>query len=131
MARDFVKGAIRHKRGQQRLFGAIHARQRLADHLDVAHRIGKALHAEIEVVQRQRLLEHRVVGRQRQRQHGLAVVEHVVASDLTGAVGEAVRMAVVGRAQQQRGGIGGAAGDDDDVGLETLGRSVDLGDARR
>ena len=116
VARDLLQGAIRHQRGQQRLLGPVHPAERLADHLDVAHRIGEAIHPEIEIVQRQRLLEHRVVRRQRQRQHGLTVVEHVVPPDLIGAVGEPVRMRVVGRAQQERGGIGGAAGDNDDIG---------------
>ena len=48
--------------------------------------------AEVEVVEPERLLEDRRVLLLRQRQHGLAVVEHVVAPDLVGAVGEAVRV---------------------------------------
>ncbi len=128
VAGDFVQGAIGRQRGQQRLLGPVHSAQRLADHLDIAHRVGEVRHAKIEVVQRQGLLEHRVVGRQRQRQHRLAVVKHVVAADLVRAVGQPVGMAVVGRAQQQRRGIGGAAGNDDDIGGEGLRRPVDFRD---
>ena len=48
--------------------------------------------AEVEVVDPERLLEDRGVRLLRQREHGLAVVEHVVAPDLVGAVGQAVRV---------------------------------------
>ena len=49
--------------------------------------------AEVEVVEPERLLEDRRVLLLGQRQHGLAVVEHVVAPDLVGAVGQAVGVA--------------------------------------
>ena len=88
----------------------------LADHLDVAHRELPGVAREVVVVDAERLLEDGRVGLLGDREHRLAVVEHVVAPDLVGAVGEPVRMLVVGRGEQQLGGVGGAAGDDDDVG---------------
>ena len=93
---------------------------RLADHLDVAHRVLEARHAEVEVVQPERLLVLRRVRLLRDGEHRLAVVEHVVAPDLVRAVGEPVRMLVVGRHEQQLGRVGGAAGDDDDARLVRL-----------
>ena len=42
-----------------------------------------------------------------QGHHGLAVVEHVVAAHLVGAVGQAPGVLVIGRHQQQPGRIGG------------------------
>ncbi len=71
--------------------------------------------AEVEVVEPERLLEDGRVLLAREREHGLAVVEHVVAPDLVGAVGEAVRVLVARRREQQLGRVGRAAGDDDDV----------------
>ena len=47
--------------------------------------------SEVEVVQPERLLVDRRVLLARQGEHGLAVVEHVVAADLVGSVGEPVR----------------------------------------
>ena len=44
---------------------------------------------------------------------------HVVAADDVGAVGEAARMTIARRAQQQRRGVDRAARDDDHVGGET------------
>ena len=58
-------------------------------------------------------------------------MEHVVAADLVGAVGEPVRMLVVGRREQQLGRVGGAARRDDDVRREALGLAVHLDDDRR
>ena len=60
-----------------------------------------------------------------ERDDRLGVVEHVVAPDLVGAVGQPVRVLVVGRAQQELGAVGRAGRDDDDVGR------VDLLRARR
>ena len=56
---------------------------------------------------------------------------HVIAPDLIGAVGEAVRMAVVGRAQQQQRRGQRAAGDDDDIGRVALLLAVRASRARR
>jgi hypothetical protein len=61
MTGNVIERTAWHQCGQQRLLSAVHATQRLADHLDIAHRIFEAIHAEIEVVERQRLLEHSVV----------------------------------------------------------------------
>ena len=58
-------------------------------------------------------------------------MEHVVAADLVGAVGEAVRVLVVGRREQQLGRVGGAAGSDDDVRRVALGLAVVLDDDLR
>ena len=89
--------------------------------------------AEVEVVEAERLLEDRRVLLLGQGEHGLAVVEGVVAPDLVGAVGQAVRVLVGGRGEQQLGRVGRAAGDDDDVGREGLARALavdhDLGHA--
>ena len=112
----------RRELGLERLLAAEHRRRRLADHLDVAHRELEVLRPEVEVVDAQRLLELRRVGLLRDRQDGRAVVEHVVAADLVGAVGEPVGMAVVRRRQQQLGRVGGAGRDHDDVAAVGLGR---------
>ena len=120
VARDLIQRPVGHQRRQQRFFRPIHAAQRLAVHLDVAHREGKTVHPEIEVVQRQRLLEHGVVRSQRQRQHRLAVMEHIVASHLARPVGQPGGMLVVGGTQQQRGGIRRPARHHDDVRGEAL-----------
>ena len=85
-------------------------RLRLAHHLDVAHRVTRSHAArEVEVVNAERLLKHGRVRLLRDREHGRAVVEHVVAADLVGAVGQAPRVLVVGRGEQQLGCVGGAA----------------------
>ena len=93
----------------------------LADHLDVAGRPVVVGRPEVEVVEPDRLLEDGVVGFLGQGDDRLAVVEHVVAADLVGAVGEAVGVLVVRRAQQQLGRVRRARRHDDDV------AGVDLG----
>ena len=85
-------------------------------HLDQAQRILPVIRAEVEVAQRQRLLEHGVVRLLQQRHHDRHVVPHVVAPDLVRAVGQPVRMRVARGAQQQQGGAQRAAGDHHDVG---------------
>ncbi len=70
---------------------------------------------EVEVVEAQGLLEHRRVGLLGDGQHGDAVVEHVVAADLVGAVGQAAGMPVVRRREQQLGRVRGPGRDHDDV----------------
>ena len=112
---DVVQAEHRRQLGLQRLLALVHLAHRLADHLDVAHRIVEAGHAEVEVVQPERLLELRRVGLLGDGQHGHAGVEHVVAADLVGAVGQTAGVLVVGRLEQQLGRVRGAAGDDDDV----------------
>ena len=104
----------------QRLLAVVHVGGRLADHLDVPQRVLERVRAEVEVVEPERLLEDRRVRLLGQREHGLAVVEHVVAPDLVGPVGEPVRVRGTAGGQQQRGRVRGAARDDDDVGRERL-----------
>ena len=125
---DLVEAEGRRELRLDRLLAAEHRRRRLADHLDVAHRVLEAGHPEVEVVHAERLLELRRVLLLRDRQDRGAVVEHVVAADLVGAVGEAVRVAVVGRGEQQRRRVRGAGRDDDDVAAERrlLAALVDL-----
>ena len=84
----------------------------------------RPLPAQIEVVEGQRLLEHRVVALLAERHHGLAVVEHVVAAHLVGAVGQAGRMLLGGGPEQDLGAIGRAGRDHHDVGLVDLVRAV-------
>ena len=57
------------------------------------------------------------------RHQGQVVVAHVVPADHVRAVGQPVRVPVVGRAQQQRRGVHRAAGDHHDVGAEADRRS--------
>ena len=99
-SRDVGEAPVRRELRELRLLALHRLRVRLADHLDVADRPLVVVGAEVEVVDAERLLEDRVVRLLRQRDDRLAVVEHVVAADLVGAVGEAVRVLVVRRAQQ-------------------------------
>ena len=79
-----------------RLLAPEHRRLRLPDHLDGPEREVEAVATgEVEVVQPERLLEHGRVLLAREREHGLARVEHVVAADLVGPVCEPVRVLVV------------------------------------
>ena len=98
-----------------RLLATEHRRLRLADHLDVAQGEVGVVGAEVEVVHAERLLEDRRVLLARQREHGLAVVEHVVAADLIRAVRQAVRMPVVRRPQEQLRRVRRTARDHHDV----------------
>ena len=95
-------------------------RVRLPDHLDVADGELVAVRPEVEVVDRNRLLEDGLVELLRQRDDRLAVVEHVVPSHLIRAVGKAVRVVLVGRAEEELRGVGRTCCDDDHV------RGVDL-----
>ena len=82
VAGDLVERPRRREPRLERLLAAVHRRRRLADHLDVAERVVDVAAAEVEVVEPERLLEHGRVLVLGQRQHRLAVVEHVVAADL-------------------------------------------------
>ena len=115
MPGDLVERALRREAGLERLLAAVHVRRGLPDHLDVAEREVEVARAEVEVVEPERLLEDRRVLLLRQRQHRLAVVEHVVAADLVGAVREPGRVRLARRGEQQPRAVGRAAGDDDDV----------------
>ena len=132
---DGVRGDVAEREGRRqlgldRLLPAVHRGRRLADHLQVAHREVEVGVAEVVVVEPQRLLEPGVVGLGRHRQEGPAVVEDVVAADLVRAVGQAVRVAVVGAGEQQLRRVGRAGGDHDDVAGEALLLAVDVGDDR-
>ncbi len=133
---DGVAGDVaqRPRRREPRLAGLLaaeHRRLRLADHLDVAQRVLVVRAREVEVVDPERLLEHGRVLFLGQREHGLAVVEHVVAADLVGAVGQPARVLVGGRREQQLGAVRGAAGHDHDVALEGLGVVAEVDDDAR
>ena len=124
---DPLERPLRRELRRRRALAAEHGRLRLADHLDVAERELEVVAArEVEVVQRERLLEDRRVLLAREREHGHAVVEHVVAPDLVRAVREAVRVLVARRLQQQLCRVRRSARDDDDVGREALGTPVTL-----
>ena len=76
--------------------------------------------AEVEVVDAQRLLEHRRVrASSRTRSATSCCAASGCRPDDAGAVAEAVGVPVVRGAQQQRGGVDRAAGDDHDVGASS------------
>ena len=107
---DIVEGKQRHEPGLEGLFASVHQALRLADHLDVAHRVRKPFHAKVKIVEPKRLLELCRILLFRNGQHGCAVVEHVVALGLVGAVGQPVGMLIVGR-------VGAAARNHDNIPL--------------
>ena len=82
--------------------------------------------AEIEIAECQCLLKHRVVDVAHHRHDDAHLVAHIVASNLIGAVGEAVRMPLVGRAQQEQRGGKRSAGNHHRVGRIDFLRSVPL-----
>ena len=106
------------------LFAFVHGCLGLADHLDVAHRVLESLHAKVKIVQPEGLLELGRVGFSRDGKHRHAVVVHIVAPDLVGAVGQSIGVLVVSRHQQQFGRIGSAARDHNDVALVGFGLST-------
>ena len=126
VAGDLVERPRRRELRLERLLAAVHRRRRLADHLDVAERVVDVAAAEVEVVEPERLLEHGRVLVLGQRQHGLAVVEHVVAADLPGPVRQPVGVPVGGRREQESGRVGRAARDDDEIAAERLRAAVVL-----
>ncbi len=75
----------------------------------------KSSEPKVEVVEAERLLKDRRVLLLRERQHRPAGVEHVVAADLVGGVGESVGVLLAGRGEEQLGRVCRAARDDDDV----------------
>ena len=120
VARDVTQGETGRELRLHGLLPLEHVGRRLPDHLHVPQRVVDVLALEIEVVHAQGLLEDGGVGLLRQGEDRLAVVEHVVPSDLVGSVGQAVRMAVVRRCQQQLRRVRRSARDDHDVGRERL-----------
>ena len=109
------------QQGQLRLLPLHGSGVRLPHHLDVPEGPLAATTGEVEVVDAERLLEHRVVGLLAQRDQCLAVVEHVVAADLVRPVGQPGGMGVVGRVQEDFGAVGGAGRHHHDVRLVHLG----------
>ena len=87
----------------------------LADERDVPHRVLELVVAEVEVVHAERLLKHGRVRRLRDGQQHRIHVPHVVTADDARRVGQAVGVTIVGRSQQQRRRIDGAARRHDDV----------------
>src|SRR5690242_4730565 len=83
---------VRRQHGELGLLALHRLRVRLPAHLDVPERPFAAIAGEVEVVQAEGLLEHRVVALLAQGDHGFAVVIHVVAADLARAVGQAIRV---------------------------------------
>ena len=107
-------------------FAFVHGSLGLADHLDVAHRVLETLHTKVKVVQPERLLELGRVGFFRDGKHRHAVVEHIVAPDLVGAIGKPIGMLVIGGLQQEYGRIGRTSRDYDDVSLVGFGLPIAL-----
>ena len=100
-------GAHRARHGTN--LGAQHRLHDLAQKLQVAQRRAALAVAEIEVVERQRLLKRFPVGPERPyRHHRRAVVVHVVAPDHSGRIGEAARVLRVDGAKQDRSTVDGA-----------------------
>ena len=128
--RDTLERPVRRQLRLARLFAAEHRLLRLADHLDVPERVVVPVAGEVEVVEPEGLLEDGRVLVAREREHGLAVVEHVVPADLVGAVGEPVRVLVRRRQEQELRRVRGAAGEHDEVGLVALELAVALDDDR-
>ena len=96
----------------------------LAEHLDPTPREVGVLALEVPVVEGERLLELRRVGLFGQGQHGHVVVAHVVPPYLVRAVGETVRVCIVGGSQQQQRRVQRTARDDDHVAGEPRLRAV-------
>ena len=72
----------------------------------------------VEVVQGQRFLEYRRIGLTGECNEGQIVVPQVIPADQIGRIGQASRMLVVGRLQQQDRRKDGSGGQHDDVGGE-------------
>ena len=106
-----------------------HGTLELAEHLQVAQRIRVVRSGEIPVVEAQRLLEvDRVAASRVHAEEEGAVVDHVVAADQIRGVGQAPRMPVGSRLEQQGGGVDGAAGHDEPAGPDAQWFSVAHGD---
>ena len=97
--------------------------------LNLPERVGRRRPAQIEVVDRHRLLEHgRVLPERMKPLHHRRKVRHVARADEAGGVREPVRMLVACRSQQQRGGVDGAARDDHErrVHADVVAAALDL-----
>ena len=120
VASDIGQAPVRRQLGELGLLALHRLRVGLPAHLDVAERPFAAIAREVEVVQAESLLEHRVVPLLTERYDGLAVVIHVVAADLPRTVGQALRMPVRGRPEQDRGAVRRPGGHRHDVPLVHL-----------
>ena len=96
----------------------------LAEHLDAAQRELPVVGTGVPVVDGQRLLELGGVRLLRDRHQRQVVVPHVVPAHDVRAVGQPVRVLVVGRAQQQQRRVQRTAGHHDDVGGQGDGAAV-------
>jgi hypothetical protein len=87
---------------------------------------------EVEIAQREGFLKHGVVALTHQSHEHRLVVTHVVASDLSRRIGQAVGMRSIRRAQQEQCGRQRSAGDNNDIrGVRfgvTLALNLDRGD---
>ena len=109
-----VVGAERNARDDGVADDLGHHAVRAALRLDVAQREARVRAAEVEVVDGDGLLEHRVVAAERMEPlHHRREVRHVAPADEPGRIGEALGLRVGGRAQQQRRRVRGAARHDE------------------
>ena len=128
VSRDPLERPLGRELRLEGLLAAEHRRLGLADHLDVPQRELEVVAPEVEVVQPEGLLIDGRVLLAREREHGLAVVEHEVAPHLVGAVREPVGVGVVRRLEQELRRVRRAAGDDDEPAGEGLLLTVALDD---
>ncbi len=91
-----------------------------AEHLDVAQRKFIIRRAQIKIIDRQCFLEPGRIFTPGKRDQRDGVVKHVMPSDQVRTVGQTARMFCAGGQQQQPGGVGRAAGDDDEAAGEFL-----------
>src|SRR5262249_17769152 len=115
MLRDEIE---RHSRHERRSAGRQRYRVELPYEGDVPHRVRELVVAEVEVVDRERLLKDGRVWNPRDGQQHRVDVAHVVTADDVRGISETARMTIGGGAQQQRRRIDRAAGRHDDVGAE-------------
>ena len=109
MLGDLVHRPARHQEGFQGGIALHDGAIGLTSHLNIAHRIVEVGISEVPIVDGDCFLEHRGVGLMGQGHHRLAVVIHVIAPHLIGAIGQALGVLIIGRHQQQPGTIGGTA----------------------
>ncbi len=119
-AGDGVGEKVRHQRRRQpvRDLSLDRRAAHIFEHLDLAHGIGEAVLAVIEIVDGERLGEVGAEVRQRQGDDRRRGMEHVVPADHARAVGEPRGVSGIGRAQPQRRRIGGAGRRHDDVAFD-------------
>ena len=82
----------------------------------MSHGILPVRDAEVEIIQRESLLEDGRIGAFGERHKDRVGVSHVVSADDVGGIRESARMLVVCRAKEKGGGIDCSCGDDNDIG---------------